>query len=67
MQVLFAFLLMAPLTPVFDDLGATRHGEYFVTLSLPAVAAILLIAPTAYHRLLFRCGDKEHLAGRPTA
>jgi Family of unknown function (DUF6328) len=24
-------------------------------------AAILLIAPTAYHRLLFRWGDKEHL------
>jgi Family of unknown function (DUF6328) len=24
-------------------------------------AAILLIAPTAYHRILFRLGDKEHL------
>jgi Family of unknown function (DUF6328) len=26
-----------------------------------AAAAILLIAPTAYHRLLFRCGGKEFL------
>jgi hypothetical protein len=25
------------------------------------VAVVLLIAPTAYHRLLFRLGDKEHL------
>jgi Family of unknown function (DUF6328) len=60
-QVLFAFLLMAPLTPVFDDLGGVVHAEYFVTLSLTAVAAILLMAPTAYHRLLFRRGDKEFL------
>jgi hypothetical protein len=60
-QVLFAFLLMAPLTPAFDDMGPFVRAEYFVTLSLAALAAILLIAPTAYHRLLFRLGDKEFL------
>jgi hypothetical protein len=60
-QVLFGFLLMAPLTPAFDDVGGFVRGEYFATLSLTAVAAILLIAPTAYHRLLFRLGDKEFL------
>jgi hypothetical protein len=60
-QVLFAFLLTAPLTPVFDRLESAAQVEYFVTLSLSATAAILLIAPTAYHRLLFRCGDKEFL------
>jgi hypothetical protein len=60
-QVLFAFLLMAPLTQPFARLGADRHAEYFVTLSLAGAAAILLISPTAFHRLLFRRGEKEYL------
>ena len=60
-QVLFAFLLMAPLTPVFDDLDGVNRAEYYVTLVLAGAAAVLLIAPTAYHRLLFRRGDKEYL------
>src|SRR4051794_38312455 len=60
-QVLFAFLLMAPLTPRFERLGTLRHAEYFVTLSLAGAAAILLMAPTAFHRVLFRQGDKEWL------
>lgn len=60
-QVLFAFLLMAPLTPVFQRLGALQQAEYFATLVGAAAGAVLLIAPTAYHRLLFRRGDKEYL------
>ena len=60
-QVLFAFLLMAPLTPVFDDLDGVNRAEYYVTLVLAGLAAVLLIAPTAYHRVLFRRGDKEYL------
>jgi hypothetical protein len=60
-QVLFAFLLMAPLTPVFQDLGSLQQAEYFATLLCAAAGAVLLIAPTAYHRVLFRRGDKEYL------
>jgi hypothetical protein len=60
-QVLFAFLLMAPLTPGFADLGTLQRVEYFVTLALAGAAAVLLIAPTAYHRVLFRLGDKDYL------
>src|SRR5215203_4189908 len=60
-QVLFAFLLMAPLTPGFEHLGSLQRAEYFVTLALAGAAAVLLIAPTAYHRVLFRLGDKEYL------
>jgi len=60
-QVLFAFLLTAPLTAGFDRLKTAERAEYFVTLSLAGLAAILLIAPTAYHRLLFQLGDKQHL------
>ena len=60
-QVLFAFLLTAPLAARFTELTRFQRWDYFVTLLATGAAAILLIAPTAYHRVLFRCGDKEHL------
>ena len=31
------------------------------TLLVTGAAAVLLVTPTAYHRILFRLGDKEHL------
>jgi hypothetical protein len=60
-QVLFGFLLTVPFTVRFDDITATQRAVYFVTLMLAGLAAVLLIAPTSHHRLLFRCGDKERL------
>src|SRR4051794_18719146 len=60
-QVLFAFLLMAPLSARFPQLDEIQRIEYFVTLAASGVAAVLLMTPTAHHRILFRCGDKEHL------
>jgi hypothetical protein len=60
-QVLFAFLLTAPLAPRFPHLSHFQQLTYFATLLAAGGAAILLIAPTAYHRILFRLGDKEHL------
>jgi hypothetical protein len=60
-QVLFAFLLTAPLAARFPELSSLQRGTYFVTLLASGAAAILLIAPTAHHRILFRLGDKEHL------
>jgi hypothetical protein len=60
-QVLFAFLLTAPLAARFPTLTPFQRVDYFVTLLAAGAAAILLIAPTAYHRVLFRLGDKEHL------
>lgn len=60
-QILFAFLLMAPLTDAFAGLSSLQRAEYYVTLALAGAAAMLLIAPTAYHRVLFRQGDKEYL------
>jgi len=60
-QVLFAFLLTAPLTNVFGRLGPRRHIEYYVTFALAGLAVLLLIAPTAYHRVLFGQGDKHYL------
>jgi hypothetical protein len=60
-QVLFAFLLTAPLAPRFPELSQFQQLTYFATLLAAGAAAVLLIAPTAYHRILFRLGDKEHL------
>jgi hypothetical protein len=60
-QVLFAFLLTAPLAARFEELTSFQRHTYFVTLLATGAAAILLIAPTAYHRIIFRLGDKEHL------
>jgi hypothetical protein len=60
-QVLFAFLLTVPLAARFPELSSFQRLTYFATLLAAGAAAILLIAPTAYHRILFRQGDKEHL------
>src|SRR4051794_4267668 len=60
-QVLFAFLLTAPLAARFPTLTPFQRYDYFVTLLATGAATVLLIAPTAYHRILFRCGDKEYL------
>src|SRR4051794_21914753 len=60
-QVLLAFLLVAPLNARFGALSSFQRGVFFATLVTTATAAVLLIAPTAHHRVLFRCGDKEHL------
>src|SRR3954463_9440873 len=60
-QVLFGFLLTVPVTMRFDDISTTERAVYLVTLMLAGAAAILLIAPTSHHRLLFRWGDKERL------
>ena len=60
-QVLFAFLLTVPFTQRFAQVTEfQRHLFYFVLLSA-TVAVVLLIAPTARHRLLFRCHDKEQI------
>jgi Family of unknown function (DUF6328) len=60
-QVFFAFLLTAPLASRFPEFTRFQRWDYFVTLLAAGASAVLLIAPTAYHRILFRLGDKEHL------
>jgi len=60
-QVLFAFLLVLPFQNRFQELTQTQVYVYFSALLCAAVAIILLITPTANHRLLWRRGDKEML------
>jgi hypothetical protein len=60
-QVLFGFLLAIVFQARFKDITTFQKVDYFVTLLAAVAAAILLMAPTAYHRVLFRQGDKAHL------
>jgi hypothetical protein len=60
-QVLFAFLLTVPFQKNFEKATGFEKDVYLVTLLLTALTTALLIAPSAYHRLEFRQGDKEHI------
>ena len=59
--MLFAFLLGVPFTQRFGQVSELQRDVYFLTFLCAAVATALLIAPSAYHRLEWRRGDKEHL------
>ncbi len=58
-QVLFGFLLSLPFTNRFSRLDAAQRGVYLATVTLAALSTALLVAPVAYHRLLFRRHEKE--------
>jgi hypothetical protein len=60
-QVLFAFLLTVPFTQRFEDLSDFEEKLYFGVLICVALATVLLVAPTAGHRILFRRQQKEYL------
>jgi hypothetical protein len=58
-QILFAFLLGVPFTQRFGEVTSFQQTVYFGTLLAAAVASALLIAPSAYHRILFRQKEKQ--------
>lgn len=53
-QVLFAFLLTLPFTQSWERISATDRRVYFAAVLLTAASIVLLMAPTAHHRLRFR-------------
>ena len=60
-QVLFAFLLTVPFTERFTKLTEGQKDGYFAAFIATAVSSVLLMAPSAYHRLRWRQADKEHM------
>jgi O-antigen/teichoic acid export membrane protein len=60
-QVLFGFLLTVPFSSRFPALAMGDRVLYFATLATAGAAAMLLIAPSSQHRVLFRCGDKRYV------
>ena len=60
-QVLFAFLLTVPLIGRFETLTTFEKRMYVIAFFASAAATVMLVAPSAYHRIRWRKGDKEAL------
>lgn len=60
-EVLFAFLLTIAFTARFQELTDSQRAVYFGTFGCASGALILLLAPTAFHRVRFRQRDKERM------
>lgn len=60
-QIMFAFLLVAPFNARFTHISEFARVDYFITLVCVAVSAVLLMAPSIHHRILFRRGEKPYL------
>jgi uncharacterized protein DUF6328 len=60
-QLLFAFLLGLAFTSRFASVTQFERYVYVLTLMLCAAAAALLIAPAAFHRVVYRRRLKRHL------
>lgn len=60
-QIFFAFLLTIPFQARFPSITGFQTGAYLITLIAAACAAVLLAAPVAVHRALFRQRRKDLL------
>ena len=60
-QVLFAFLLAVPFAQGWQKTTDFQRDVFYATLLATAVSTALLIAPSAYHRLSFRQGQKRSI------
>lgn len=60
-QVLFAFLLTVPFSQGYSKVTDPQKNAFFIAFLAAAAASILLIAPSAFHRLRWRARDKERL------
>jgi hypothetical protein len=60
-QTLFAFLLIVPFSNGWKETTDFERDVYIVAVLATALSALLLIAPSAQHRLEFRAVDKEAL------
>jgi len=60
-QFLLAFLLTVPFAQGFQHVTATQKRLFYAALMATAVSTILLIAPTATHRLRFHQRDRAFI------
>jgi len=63
-QVLFGFLLSVVFTDSYRQAGEFVHVTHVVVVLLTAASAGFLIAPAAWHRILFRRGAREAIVDR---
>jgi hypothetical protein len=55
----FCFLLAAPFSRRFGTVTGVQKNAYFLSLLFSTISAGLMTAPTTFHRLRWRHGDKE--------
>lgn len=60
-QILTGFLLTVPFSSRFADLTAFQHGLYLTVLGGAVLTTGLVVAPVAFHRMLFRRRRRELL------
>ena len=60
-EVLFGFLLAIRFTAEFKQLDTLLEAVYYGAIVATAVSLVLLLAPSTFHRMRFREGDKEVL------
>ena len=60
-QVLFAFLLAVPFASGWQRVTEVQKDAFMLALLSALAGSIFLIAPSAWHRILFRSRDKEQL------
>jgi Family of unknown function (DUF6328) len=58
-QILTGFLLTLPFTSRFPDLTLTQKYVYLAVLSGSIITTGLIVAPVAFHRALFRQGERK--------
>src|SRR5579862_2734271 len=61
--VLFAFLLAVPFARGWPKVTPFERDVFLVAVLATGVSIAFLTAPSSYHRLRFRHGDKERLVG----
>ena len=59
--VLLAFLLAVPFAKGWPKTTAFQRDVFIVAFLATALSVALLTAPSSYHRLRFRRGNKEHI------
>ena len=60
-QILFGFLLAVTFTEPYLRGSDFQHGVHLVTVGLTVAAVALLTAPAAWHRVLFRQGQRDRI------
>ena len=60
-QILTGFLLTVPFSPRFGDLTGFQKGLYLAVLGGAVLTTGLVVAPVAFHRMLFRQRRRELL------
>jgi hypothetical protein len=66
-QILFAFQLTVAFTERFARASRFERGTLLVNILLAAASAACLIAPAAWHRLLFRHGRRAEIVSSANA